>query len=93
MRCEICSVQELVEERCEEYKSFEFTEEGSDSTYLSDAKQFLQDGFYDHALGNTIPLALATALQATIIIFTPNTTNPILYITPEIITTDETICV
>lgn len=58
--------------------------------YLVEAKKFLQDGFFAHALGDTMPLALATVLQAMIIIFTSNQEHPI-YITPNLITTEEAI--
>ena len=78
-------VQELAEHQ-ETYENF--METGMD--YLVDAKKFLQDGFFAHSLGDTMPLALATVLQATIIIFTSNQEHPI-YITPNLITTEEAI--
>ena len=78
-------VQELAEHQ-ETYENF--METGMD--YLVEAKKFLLDGFFAHALGDTMPLALATVLQATIIIFTSNQEHPI-YITPNLITTEEAI--
>lgn len=81
-------VQELLQQQ-EAYESF--VEEGV--VYLQEAKKFLQDGFYDNMLGDTMPLAMATVLQATIIIFPSSSESSTMYITPQRITTDETIFV
>ena len=81
--------QQFVQELAEHQEIYgNFMETGMD--YLVEAKKFLQDGFFAHALGDTMPLALVTVLQATIIIFTSNQEHPI-YITPNLITTEEAI--
>lgn len=68
--------QQFVQELAEHQETYEnFMETGMD--YLMEAKKFLQDGFFAHALGDTMPLGLATVLQATIIIFTSNQEHPI----------------
>ena len=79
------SVHELMGGRRMMYE--DFIPQGDDY-YSSEASKFLQDGYYDSALGNIIPLALATALQVPFIIFSKNQHTPLMYITPEIITVD-----
>lgn len=81
-------VQEIVGERRELYESYVVQGEFD---YLAEANKFLQDGFYDSCLGDTMPLAMATVLQLSIVIITSNTDSQIMYITPEVITADSSI--
>ena len=63
----------------------------TDLNYDKEANRFANNHYFDSELGNTMPLALATALQISIVIFhkDPNTPNtPIMYVTPEIVTTE-----
>lgn len=50
--------------------------------YLAEANKFLQDGFYANCLGDLMPLAMATILQATLVIFTTDSLCSPLYVTP-----------
>ena len=79
-------VQEIVGERREMYESYTIPENQVD--YPSEANKFLQDGFYASYLGDTMPPALATVLQSPIIVITANTDNTVMYITPEVVTTE-----
>lgn len=72
-------VQELLGERLANYESFV---SHTAIQYSTEASKFLQSGYYDSELGNTMPLALATALRATIIIFSASTPYP-MYVTQE----------
>ena len=58
-------MQEIVGERRESYERCIIQDRQTD--YLSEANKFLQDGFYASVIGDTMPDALATALQTTII--------------------------
>ena len=51
--------------------------------FESEAKRFLEDGYYNSVVGDTMPLALATALHAYLIIFTTDPENPFMYVTPD----------
>lgn len=76
-------VQEIVGERREMYESYTIPENQVD--YPSEANKF---GFYASYLGDTMPSALATVLQSPIIVITANTDNTVMYITPEVVTTE-----
>ena len=69
-------VQEILGER-ESYESFLIRE----LDYSTEANKFLQDGFYVSSIGDLMPLAMATVLQASVVITTSSTSHPI-YVTP-----------
>ena len=52
--------------------------------FKSEANRFLDDGYYNSVLGDAMPLALATALHAHIIVFPIEPQGRQMYITPEI---------
>ena len=57
------------------YENFIVQDESYD--YLAEAKKFLQDGFYANSHGDLMPLAMATLLQASLIIITTHaSSNP-----------------
>ena len=51
---------------------------------------FLNPSFYDSVLGNTMPLALSTALQFSIVIFSKDSRTPIMYVTPDNVASEAT---
>ena len=48
--------------------------------YVREAEKFLLDGFYNSSLGDLMPVAIATAIQATIVIFTTHQDSNPLYV-------------
>lgn len=80
-------VRELLGERRSKYEDF-LVQEGLD--YDSEANKFLTSSFYDSELGDTMPLALCTALQFSIIIFSTDARVPTMYVTPEIVASEAT---
>ena len=60
----------------------------TDLNYDKEANRFANNHYFDSELGNTMPLALATALQISIVIFHKDPNTPIMYVTPEIVTTE-----
>lgn len=58
--------------------------------FCSEARRFLETGFYDSEVGNLMPLAMATALQSHFVLFKADNNTP-LYITPELDPTQKTI--
>ena len=50
--------------------------------YEDEVSRFLQDGYYDSALGNTMPLAMATALNVSIVILTSIPSSPVYFVSP-----------
>ena len=77
-------VKELLGERHQEYEG------RCDIDYTSEAKKFLEPDFYTSGLGNTMPLALATALQLPIAIFSTDTTRSTMYVSPVNVTSTAT---
>ena len=73
-------VNEIIGERQQHYESFitDFI-----VNYETEARKFLKNGYFDSQLGNLMPLAVSNALQAYLLIFRRDTTNP-LYIAPEL---------
>lgn len=71
-------VQEILGERRESYESF-LTRE---LDYSTEANKFLQDGFYASSIGDLMPLAMATVLQASVVIITTSSTSHPIYVTP-----------
>ena len=59
----------------------------TDLNYDKEANRFANNHYFDSELGNTMPLALATALQISIVIFHKDPNTP-MYVTPEIVTTE-----
>ena len=55
----------------------------TDIDYSTEAQFFFNPSFYDSVLGNTMPLALSTALQFSIVIFSKDSRTPIMYVTPD----------
>ena len=73
---------EFVGDRRSKYE--EFVEVGK-FDYETEANKFRSDGFYDSELGNTMPLALCTALQCCIILFSRDHHTRNKYITPNVL--------
>lgn len=80
-------VQELLGERRATYEAFVHY---TDNDYFTEANMFTQSQHYNSELGDTMPLALATALQFIIVIFSRDPATPTMYITPEVVTTEAT---
>ena len=80
-------VIELLGERRAQYESF-FPHSSFD--YEMEANRFHQDGYFNSELGDTMPLALATALQFPLIIFPSPSNTPVMYVTPDLVTTEAT---
>lgn len=76
-------VRELLGERRITYKGF-VAHTAID--YETEANRFAQSHYFNSELGNTMPLALATALKFRIVVFKSDLSTP-LYIAPEIVTT------
>ena len=73
-------VNEILGERRDVYQNF-LT---SDLDYSNEANKFLQEGFYSSSLGDLMPLAMATVLQASIIIITTNPHSHPMYVIPQV---------
>ena len=58
--------------------------------YDTEANRFNEDHYFFSELGNTMPLALASAFQFSIVIFSRDPRTRTMYITPEVITTEAT---
>ena len=80
-------VAELLGERRAQYESF-FSHSSFD--YETEANRFRQDGYFNSELGDTMPLALATTLQFPLIIFSSHSNTPVMYVTPDLVTTEAT---
>ena len=65
-------VNEITGERQSSYR--EFVDYGTEEEFLLESHKFLMDGFFTSEIGNLMPLAMATALNASIIIFTTSNT-------------------
>ena len=52
-------------------------------TFEVEATKFLQNGYHDSELGNTMPLAMANALKISFVIFTSLSTSPVFFVTPR----------
>ena len=57
----------------------------NENDYEQDVNQFLQDGYYNSELGNTIPLVMASAFGNSLVILT---SSSVFYISPRSSTTD-----
>ena len=55
----------------------------SGQDYISEAKAFLQDGYFASELGNSMPLAASNALRIPIVIFTEMVNFPVLPVCPR----------
>ena len=75
-------VEELIGERRHMYEDFIVQDESYD--YIAEAKKFLQDGFYANSHGDLMPLAMATLLQASLIIITTHASSNPMYVTPMV---------
>ena len=73
-------VQEILGEHREFYESFI----PSNLDYCTEASKFLQDGFYASSIGDLMPLAIATVLQASIVIITASPNSHPIYVTPHV---------
>lgn len=74
-------VEEITGVNHRRYSDFIVTEE-VEFDYTIEAKKFLQNGFYASQFGDLMPPAMATVLGASLIIFTTNQCNPIMYNNP-----------
>lgn len=50
--------------------------------YEYEVSKFLQNGYYNSALGDTMPLAMATALNISIVILTSIPSSPVFFVSP-----------
>ena len=75
--------QVFVEEITDHHNLYEDFVPHCDLTMITLAKQksFFKNGFYNHELSDLMPLATATALQASLAVIT---TNPPMYVTPVV---------
>ena len=74
-------VSELLGDHFSMYHSFlDMDEDG----FRSEANRFLCDSYYNSDLGDTMPLALATAIRAHLIIFTTEPHSRQMYVSPEV---------
>ena len=73
-------VKEILGEHRSIYESFTSL---NAENYETEAKKFLQDGFFYNIIGDLMPLALATALQASLVIVT-NNNSPLMYVNPAV---------
>ena len=80
-------VKELLGERRHQYEAFV---SDIDINYDLEAQKFMDPTFYDSVLGDIMPLALSTALQFSIIIFSTDSRRPVMYVTPDITANDAT---
>lgn len=80
-------MKELLGDRRHQYEAFV---SDTDIDYTLEAQKFLNPTFYDSVLGDTMPLALSTALQFSIVIFSTDSRRPVMYVTPDITATDAT---
>ena len=62
----------------------------TDIDYSTEAQFFFNPSFYNSVLGNTMPLALSTALQFSIVIFSKDSRTPIMYVTPDNVASEAT---
>lgn len=75
-------VQEITGERRDIYE--DFIEKGDLAfDYVAEANKFLEDGFFASSHGDLMPLAMATHLQASIIITTNVNSTP-MYVLPMV---------
>lgn len=77
-------VEEILGERRVQYEEFlgPIVED-----FERDANKFLMENFYDSPIGNAMPLALATALKCSIVIFPTDTARQPIFVSPQNITT------
>lgn len=75
-------VQEWLGDNSHEYASFLTNTE--QSLFEDMAKNFLESGFFDYELGNSVPLALCNVVKCPIVLFTSVIDCPILPLVPQI---------
>ena len=80
-------VKELLGERRHQYEALV---SDTDINYALEAQKFMDPTFYDSVLGDIMPLALSTALQFSIVIFSTDSRRPVMYVTPDITANDAT---
>ena len=80
-------VRELLGERRVQYEAFVAH---TDLDYEEEAKRFKESNYFNSDLGDTMPLALATALQCAILIFHNSNGIPTMYVSPDLVTTEAT---
>ena len=80
MTAKLCQifVDEILGDRCTMYEHF--VQPIDD--YVTQSKKFLQDRFYNSAIGDLMPVAIATALLANIVIFSTNQDSHPMYVVP-----------
>ena len=71
--------EEILGENHQEYEQFL---EPFVQNYEEEVHQFTTSGFYDSPIGNAMPLALATALQCSIVTFSQNSSQPTMCASP-----------
>lgn len=80
-------VRELLGDRRVQYEAFVAH---TDLDYEEEANRFKESKYFNSDLGDTMPLALATALQCPVVILHNNNDIPTMYVSPDIVTTDAT---
>ena len=71
-------VDKILGDRCTMYEHFVQPID----EYVTQSKKFLQDGFYNRAVGDLMPVAVATALLANIVIFSTHQDSHPMYVVP-----------
>jgi hypothetical protein len=74
-------VEEVTGNNRVRYLNYVVTED-IDFDYTTEARKFLQNGFYASQLGDLMPPAMATALGASLVVITTNQRNPVMYHNP-----------
>ena len=65
--------------------------DGNETSYVTEANKFVQYGFYTSSVGDLMPLAMATSLQASVVIITTIPQRHPMYVTPVIGSAEQTI--
>ena len=64
---------------------------GLEFEYVTEANAFLENGVYNTSIGDLMPLAIATVLQASLVIITSNSQMPPMYVVPMVGTVEGSI--
>ena len=83
-------VQEVTGDHRYMYESF-VPQNGLEFDFVREANTFLENGVYNTSIGDLMPLAIATALQASLVIITSNSQMPHMYVVPMVGTVEGSI--
>ena len=73
-------VEELLSDRRQEYTAFLVYEQLAD--WEQEVRKFIQDGFFNSAIGDLLPTVISNVLHLNIIIFQKLISPPIMYVSP-----------